>query len=950
MFQGGPHAKSCAAHHYGPGNHTSSSDCLLADGRRERCSLDRGVQRAATGASKNFVVKCTLHEIHKVKAQRQKEQRSWIVLISQHVKCGRSKEALKVYEQMRDDGVEVTPLAQTFIILLKACSNLRDLNTARKIHADAISSGLERNLYVATMLIDVYAKCGNLVDARRVFEKMPRRDAVSWTAMILGCVQMDQAEEALQLYTRMHEEGVEPDARTYVGILKACSRLAESADMKKCDSILGKKRCLQTVTAIHADIIEKRGYESDVFVGNMLVVAYAKCGSLENARLVFDKMSRRDVVSWNAIISGYSQMGKGEEALQLYTRMQKECVTPDSWTYVGVLKGCCSLAEVQGRVGDHDAGMLAVSAICLETVRSIHADVKKANLESSLFVGNVLVDVYARYGSLEDARVVFERMPRRDVVSWNAMILGYAYMNKGEEALFLYSRMQQEGVVADSRTYVAALKACSSLAEAEREIDGERVGVNRRRVQTVRAIHSSVGKTKLAMEVSVFIGTALVDAYAKCGSMDEARRVFDAMPCRDVVSWTALIVGYAQVDKGDMALQLYSQMLQLGVVPDARTYVGALNACGSLAALEKGKEIHSQIMSGTGPQGLDDFFLTDSLIDMYGKCGSMRDALRVFESMPTRTTVAWNALISGYAHLGESELVFDTFHRMEREGAQANAVTFLAVLTVCSHVGMVERGQSYFMLMSTNYGIAPTMKHFACVIDLLGRAGELDKATKMVESMPCMPNNAVWRSILAACRKWGDLERARRIFERAVELNTADAATFVLMANIYAAAAMPEEAKKTQARRVQLGAWKRPGLSRWTDSWGIVHTFAVSDPSQHPFSHSQLEGVHAKLADLLIRMKKQGYVPQLDSVLRDIPEEQKELALCGHSERLAIAYALLNAHPQTTIRVVKNLRVCEDCHTAIAFISSIEQRTIICRDTIRFHVFKDGKCSCAGYW
>eukprot|EP00246_Nothoceros_aenigmaticus_P010396 TRINITY_DN2687_c2_g1_i1.p1 TRINITY_DN2687_c2_g1~~TRINITY_DN2687_c2_g1_i1.p1 ORF type:complete len:349 (-),score=51.78 TRINITY_DN2687_c2_g1_i1:471-1484(-) len=332
--------------------------------------------------------------------------------------------------------------------------------------------------------------------------------------------------------------------------------------------------------------------------------------------------------------------------------------------------------------------------------------------------------------------------------------------------------------------------------------------------------------------------------------MEDARRVFARMPSPNVVAWTSMILGYAQ-DRGERALQLYAQMQQAGVVPNARTYVSALKACGSVAGLEKGQEIHSQILNS----GLEvtHSFVMSSLIDMYCKCGSMVDAQQVFDSSPTRDIVAWSALIAGYAHQGEINLVLDMFKRMKHEGIQPDGITFLGVLTACSNTGCVDGGQKYFESMIGDYGISATMEHYTCMVDLFGRAGHLAKAMEVVKAIPFHPDSAVWKCVLGACRKWKNVALGKQAFDCAVRLDNGDAATYVLMENIYSDAHMWLESNEIHALRAKSRACKEQGQSQWTDSSGFVHVF-VSGHQGHP----ECQDIYAKLSDVLVKIKKAG--------------------------------------------------------------------------------------------
>lgn len=622
-------------------------------------------------------------------------------------------------------------------------------------------------------------------------------------APMLHHVKSGQGGQALESFEGMRKHGSQLKPSTYVAALKACSSL----------------RDLESAKRVHAELVEN-GFESIVFVGNVLMSVYAKCGSMVDARSVFEKMHQRSVVSWNTIISAYAQVEEGEVALQMFARMQQEGVEPNHRSFVSALRACSSLeALVEG------SELGVVKNRCLGQVRAIHSQAMKFGVDLDAFVGTTMVNLYAKCGSLVDARHAFEKMAERNVASWTAIISAYAQMGDGNEALRLYSRMQQEGVVPDARAFVGALKACSSLAALEEESQIGEILVKRHSLEQVRAIDSDI--MKVQFESNLFVATMLVDVYVKCGSLMDARRVFENMPRRDVVSWTALILGYALMEDCAEALQLYARMKEEGIMPNQRTFVAALKACGGVAGLEKGKEIHAQIWSAgvyaTNPH------VTSSLIDMYSRCGSMGDAQRVFDGLPTRNIVTWSALIAGYSRLGESECVFQLFEMMRQAGVQPEEVTLLSVLTACSHAGMVDKGQSYFVAMSRDFSIVPAIEHYTCMIDMLGRAGRLEEAMTLASTMPVKPSGVVWRTLMSACRKWGNVDLGRRAFERAVKLNKFDAASYVMMQNIYATANMLEERKEIQDMRPETRSLKKPGQSCWTDTSGNVYSFYVGD-------------------------------------------------------------------------------------------------------------------------
>lgn len=794
---------------------------------------------------------------------RSQDQLSWNITISQHAKSGRGRMAIRMYEDMRKAGVE--PDSYTYMAVLKACRSLHDLESGKKIHAHMVEAGLDLNVFVGSVLVDLYAKIGSLVDARSVFEKIPHRNVVSWTAMILGYAQKDEGQLALQMYARMQQEGVVPDDRIFVAALKGCSALLASKSGPEGEE-QHRRRCLEQVRRIHLDIRRSRS-ESDVFVGTMLVDVYAKCGSLVDAREVFERMPRRDVASWTAIILAYAHAEEGAFALKFFAQMQQAGVVPDERTFVGALKACCSLAVP--KVGNESEGEFLRKG-SLEQVQVLHEQIVKGRFEKDLFVGTMLVDTYAKLGSLVDAKCVFNRMTRRNVVSWNSMIMGYAQVGDGEEALQLYAQMLQECVVPDERTLVGALRACGSMLEAKEANCLDAVLVKKRCLERVRSVHSDI--LRWDFESDVFVGTMLVDVYAKCESLVDARQVFEKMPYRDVVSWNAMILAYAQVEDGEAALKLYEQMQRQGLRPNERTYVGALKACGVIAGLDRGKTIHAEILKAG--IAASDLFVSTSLIDMYSKCGSMENAQQVFDQLSKKDVVAWNALIAGYANQGEIEAVEKLFRQMGDLGLQPSTSTFASVLNACSHGGLVDKGHAYFTRMSKDFGITPTLDHYTCMVDLLGRAGHVEKALAMVTTMPWQPDTVLWSALLGACCKWRNLELGRHAFRCAVQLGNIDASMYVMMSNMYAAAHMWEDAKQVHATRVESGVTKKRGQSQWTDIDGTVYSFRVEDTE-----HAQSQQAYAQLQELVSMMQEQGYMPRLDSIMLDEPEEHS-----GHND------------------------------------------------------------------
>eukprot|EP01018_Ginkgo_biloba_P030797 Gb_33210 [translate_table: standard] len=798
---------------------------------------------------------------------------------------GRLKEAMTIFYDMYRQGI--APHFDTYAALLESCAKLKALPEGMQIHNHMLNAGFQSNSFLSSKLVSMYAKCGSLVEARLVFDKMGKVSLFAYNAMIAGYGRKGLCEEALALYFQMQQTDLQPDKYTFTYIVKACAGLG----------------VLQQGKEIHCYAI-KNGFGLDVFVGNALIAMYAKCGSVEDARQVFDVLSQRNVISWTSMIAGYAQNRHSDEALKLFRQMHFAGMEPDTVTIASVLSACAHWAA-------------------LKLGKEIHAYAIRFGLDSNVFVGNALVDIYAKSGSTADGRQVFDKIFQRDVVSWNAMIAGYAQNGFSHDALKLLPQMQLAAMKPDSITLVSALLACACIAA----------------LQQGKEIHGYI--IRCGFESGVFVETALIDMYAKCRKVEIARVLFDKMSKKDVVSWNAMIAGYAQNEHANDAWTLFHQMQLAGMKPSSVTMVTVLPACAHLGALQHGKGIHNYIIK----YGFQlDVFVGTALIDMYAKCGILESAHQLFEEMPKRSLVSWNAMIAGYGMHGRGEDALALFSQMQQTGMKPDQVTFIGVLSACSHAGLVSEGWQYFDCMNQDYGIIPTVEHYACIVDLLGRAGHLDEAHNFVKKMPLEPSAGVWGALLGACRIHFNIELGEYVAERLFDLVPENSGYYVLLSNIYAAAGRWDDVAKVRSMMKDRGVKKTPGCSL-IEVNNKVHAFVVGDRS-----HPQSEKIYETLENFSGQMKAAGYTPNTNFVLHDVEEEVKENVLGSHSEKLAIAFGFINTNPGTPIRIMKNLRVCGDCHTATKFISKIIRREIIVRDANRFHHFKDGLCSCGDYW
>lgn len=803
---------------------------------------------------------------------------TWNVMIAGYCQHGFGQEAMKLYRQM-DEDVTIRPSTITYSSILKLCGSQGDLQEGKRVHAQVLESGVEADVYVGSALVDMYAKCGCLEDAQRVLDRNCTTDVVVWNAMVSGFAKQGLSQDTIRLYSRMQQIGIVPDTATFLIVLKACGDLG----------------AVQEGSHIHAQILE-RGLITDVSLGNTLIDMYARCGSLLEARQIFDNMPIKSVVTWNAMIGGYVQAKLQLESFQLFESMQRDGVAPTATTYVSLLKACST-------------------AGCVQEGARIHAEMKERGLEEDVFIGSALVDMFAKCRRLDDARQVFDRLPTRNVVVWNAMIGGYAKNGFAQEALELYSSLRKDtSVKSNSITLAIMLQLCG----------------DNRFLQDGKRIHAHVLESGL--QGDSFVGSTLIDMYAKFGDLSEARKIFDGLCDKDVVVWTSMISSYVQHNQGQQAVHIYRSMEQASVAPNAATFVSILKACGGTGAVQEGKRIHEQVVE----RGLDaEICVKNALVDMYGKCGSMGDAQKVFDNMTERDVVSWSALIYGYGNCNDCDKAIQFFQKMVKEGVVPNEATFTALLVACCHVGYVREGQRYFDLMA-EYGIKATLEHHTCMVDLLGRAGHLAEAEHVVRTVSWGGDTVGWMALLNACKSHGDMERGQRCFDHLVKVEPKEAGAYVLMSHIYAYAGRWEDVDKIGAMRMSAGAFKKPAKAV-IEVKNEVHKFTVGE------KHAD---VSCKVGRLHAQLKREGHVPHTALVLTRMPEKVKEDMLCGHAEKLAIAFGLLHTEAGTKLVVTKNLRMCSDCHSGTKIVSKIEKREIVVRDAHRVHHFQNGVCSC----
>lgn len=658
---------------------------------------------------------------------------SWNMMIAAYSQHGQFNKALQLFEQMNKQGVE--PTIVTFINTLKACTSLSE---GKCVYAFIKDNGFESDLVVGNALVSMFGKCGSLEMSVKIFLKMPQRDFITWTTMIAAHVQHGKASEAIQFFKEMDSEGVNPTIMTYATILSACC----------------SPTTLDEGKSIHAHVI-RVGYESHEIIGAALLTMYGKCGMVDDARWLFDDTSKHDVVTWNSMISVYVRHGCSKKALQLFQQMHFQCVKPNGVTFVSTLDACTDLSA-------------------FEEGKFIHNCILDVGVESDA-AWNALLNMYGNCGSQSNAVWVFDRMRKKDVVSWTSMIQVFAQNGHFDKALQAFQSMQEEGVKPNKVTFVNILKACIDCGEL---IKG-------------KLMHTLIIDKQL--ELDIVIGNALITMYGNCGSLVDACKVFMSMPTLDAVSWTAVIAVFAQNGYGKEALEFFPQMLQLGVTPTNITYISILEALASLTALEEGKMIYFLIVDS----GMEsNVVVGNAFINFYAKCGKVDEAFHLFQRLPNKDIVSWSAMIAAYAHQGKGKEAFNLFLKMKERGLKPDDVTFVSLLSACSHAGLIVEGFKFFYLMAEGYKFSPSEEHYRCMIDLLSRAGWVDEAEAFINNLPSSPTIVAWMTLLGGCQVHGNMEKAKCVAEHVLELDSQNPAGYVILSNIYAAAGKEVEADK----------------------------------------------------------------------------------------------------------------------------------------------------------
>ncbi|KAM0966399.1 hypothetical protein ACFX2C_022162 [Malus domestica] len=696
-------------------------------------------------------------------------------------------------------------------------------------------------------------------------------------------------------------------------------------------------RSLTHLRQVHAQILKSNLDRPDSLLFNLLLSSCTLSPSLHYPLSIFNQIPKPQIHLCNKLLREFSRRAEPDKALLVYERIRREDVGVDRFSIPPLLKA-------------------VARASALSEGMEIHGVAWKLGFHSDPFVETGLVRMYAACGRIMDARLVFDKMSRRDVVAWSIMINGYCQSGHFDTAFRLFEEMKNSNAEPDPDEMIlsAILSACGhagklAYGKAIHDFIMENdIVVDSHLRSALIAMYAGSGSMDLAQQLfdktsqkNFVVATAMVSGYSKLGRVEDARLIFDQIVEKDLVCWSAMISGYAESDRPQEALRLFAEMEASGLRPDPVTMLSVISACGQLGALDQAKWVHLYVDKNGFGRVLS---VNNALIDMYAKCGNLEKATEVFENMRRRNVISWTTMISAFAIHGEASNALNFFNQMKDENFEPNWVTFVGVLYACSHAGLVEEGRRVFESMIDEYNITPKHEHYGCMVDLFGRAGLLREALEVIEAMPFAPNVVIWGSLMAACQIHGETELGEYAARQLLELEPDHDGALVALSNIYAKQGRWEDVGIVRKTMKSSGISKERGYSR-IELNNEVHKFLMADRS-----HKQADQIYEKLDEVVSEVKRVGYTPNTSCVLFDLEEEEKKEAILLHSEKLALSYGLISKKQGSSIHIVKNLRICEDCHTFMKLASKVYEREIIVRDRTRFHHYKYGLCSCKDYW
>ncbi|KAG8386633.1 hypothetical protein BUALT_Bualt03G0168700 [Buddleja alternifolia] len=817
----------------------------------------------------------------------ERNEASWNNMISGYVKMGLHRDACGLFLEMWDQGFELN--GHNIPSLLTAFTRSGSMFLeGLQIHSLVLKKALAYDVFVGTSLLHFYGGYRLISDAYSLFEEMPDRNVVSWTSLMVNYSDSGLFNEVLNLYQRMRREGVSCNQNTFSKVISSCGALD---DENLVHQVLGH--------------VTKTGLQTDVSVANSLISVLGSFSRVEIARYIFNHMDEHDTISWNSILAAFAHNSLCEESLMYFHLMRLNHGEIDEKTLSTVLSVCNSVDT-------------------LNWGRGIHGLVLKLGLELDICISNTLLTMYFDTKKCLEAKKVFQNMPEKELVTWNALIGGYAENEQVDEALKTFKLMRGEGICPNYITLINILGSCCDPNNL---------------LKHGMPMHAHILFT--GFDSDEYVMNSLISMYANCGDLDSSNYIFHTLLNRTSATWNSMVAAKAHNGHWEEALKLLVEMQRAEVHFDQFSLSAALSASANLSILEDGQHLHGLAIK----LGFDCYhFVANATMDMYGKCGELNDLLKLLPEPKLRSRLSWNILISAFARHGYFHKAREIFHEMVGRGVKPDHVTFVSLLSACSHGGLVDEGFGYFASMKTEFGVPVAIEHCVCMVDLLGRSGRLVEAEAFIKEMAVPPNDFVWRTLLSACKIHGHLELGKKATKHLLEANPSDDSAYVLYSNVCATSGRWQDVLGLRVKMDSENVKKKPAFS-WLNVRDKISTFGAGDES-----HEEYDQIYSKLIELKKEIKEVGYVPDTSYALHDTDEEQKEDNLWKHSERLALAYGLISTKEGSTLRIFKNLRVCGDCHSVYKFVSGVVGREIILRDPYRFHHFSGGKCSCSDYW
>ncbi|KAL4190751.1 hypothetical protein AMTRI_Chr07g77260 [Amborella trichopoda] len=675
---------------------------------------------------------------------------------------GFEEEALMVFNRMV--GLGFSPCSFAVKSALQSSAELRYFREGMSIHGYVLRNGLVPETSVCNSLISMYAKWGRIDIAEKVFDNMGERDLVSWNAMISGFCQNGFGTEALGVFVSMKREKTWVfNEVTLLGLVQAC----------------GLSRNLDSGASLHAHLTGL-GFLSNVWIKTSIMDMYAKCSRVDYATKVFEELHDKSLVSWNSLIAGYCQNGYEIEALELFHLMlQDTYLRPDCITMANVLPAYIGLGDLQ--LGQCIHGFIIKQGF---------------DLNSDFVLATVIIDMYAKCLDIESGFELFMILDNPTLASWNAMIFGFVLNCQASDGLRLFNQMLQSGHMPDSVTVTAILQACSVLGSS-------RLGLS---------IHSFILRRN-SMALSLCVSNALLDMYVKWGRLEIAKVLFNNMHEKNCVSYNTIIFGNAKVGLPIETFELFNEMRYENQHEQASiAIIGVLQACARSGDLRLGESIHTQVLK-CGFQC--DNFVTNSLMDMYAKCGSFNSAHHLFNQFgPVRETSSWNVMIAACGIHGYGKEACHLMENAENDGYVPDSITFVNLLSACSHSGLIKEGCKYFRIMIEKYGIHPSSEHLGCMVDMFSRAGKVEEAYEMMmEIGERLKLESAWGALLGGCRMNGKVEVGEIASEKLSRLAPQHCGYYALLSNTYAMAGRWDEVAKVRGVIGEMGLVKKPGFS-----------------------------------------------------------------------------------------------------------------------------------------